>query len=72
MRTRASTKFVHEGRYAAEVDVELIEEDHEWAPYLSLDDAMKLDAVRIALRNGDLAAAAKLARVYELKPVAAE
>ena len=72
MRTRASTKFVHEGRYAAEVDVELIEEDHEWAPYLSLDDAMKLDAVRAALKAGDIASASKLARVYELKPVAAK
>jgi hypothetical protein len=30
-----------------------------------------LDAVRLALRSGDIAAASKLARVYELKPVAA-
>lgn len=72
MRKRASTKFVHEGRYAAEVAIELIDEDHEWAPYISLDDAKKLDAVRAALRAGDIAAASKLARVYELKPVAAE
>lgn len=72
MRKRASTKFVHEGRYAAEVAIELLEEDHEWAPYISFEDAKKLDAVRLALRQGDLAAAAKLARVYELKPVAAE
>ena len=72
MKKRASTKFVHEGRYAAEVAIELIEDDHEWAPYISLDDAKKLDLVRTALRNGDLAAAAKHARVYELKPVAAE
>jgi hypothetical protein len=35
-------------------------------------DAKKLDEVRLALRNGDLAAAAKLAKIYELKPVAAE
>ena len=72
MKQRATTKFVHAGGYAAKVDVVLLEEDHEWAPYLSLDDAMKLDAVRAALKAGDLAAAAKLARVYELKPVAAE
>jgi hypothetical protein len=71
MRKRASTKFVHEGRYAAEVPIELIEEDHEWAPYISLEDAKKLDAVRLALRSGDIAAASKLARVYELKPIAA-
>ena len=72
MRKRASTKFVHEGRYAAEVPIELIEEDHEWAPYISMQDAKKLDAVRLALRQGDLKAATKHARVYELKPVAAE
>jgi hypothetical protein len=72
MRKRASTKFVHEGRYAAEVSIELIDEDHEWAPYISLDDAKKLDQVREALRSGDITAASKLARVYELKPVAAE
>ncbi len=72
MKQRPSTKFVHAGGYAAEVDVVLLEEDHEWAPYLSLDDAMKLDAVRAALKAGDIASASKLARVYELKPVAAE
>jgi hypothetical protein len=72
MKKRATTKFVHEGRYAAEVAVELLEEDHEWAPYLSFADAKKLDEVRSALRAGDIAAASKLAQVYELKPVAAE
>lgn len=70
MKTRKTTRFVHEGSYAAEVEIELIEEDHEWAPYLSLNDANKLDEVRLALRRGDIKAAAKLARVYELKPVA--
>ncbi len=73
MKARKTTKLVHEGRYAAEVDVELLEEDHEWAPYLSMDDAKKLDEVRLALRRGDLKAAMALGgRVYELKPVAAE
>lgn len=72
MKSRKSKKFIHEGNYAAEVDVELLDEDHEWAPYLSLADVRKLDAVRDALRAGDLAAAAKLARIYELKPIAAE
>jgi hypothetical protein len=32
-----------------------------------MSDAKKLDEVRLALRRGDLAAAARLARVYELK-----
>ena len=72
MRARKATKLVHEGRYTAEVEIELLEDDHEWAPYLSMADTKKLDAVRLALRRGDLAAASRLARVYELKPVAAE
>jgi len=39
---------------------------------VSAEDVRKLDEVRLALRRGDLVAAARLARVYELKPVAAE
>jgi hypothetical protein len=67
--TRPFVKFIREGRYAAEADVELIEEEGGWGPYFSLDDAKKLDAVRLALRAGNVAAAAKLARVFKLQPV---
>jgi hypothetical protein len=70
--TRQSTKLIHEGKYAAEVPVDLIEDDTAWSPYLSPADAVKLDTVRLALRRGDLAEAGKHARVFELKPVAAE
>jgi len=66
-----ATKFVHEGRYAAEVAVDLIEDDTGWSPYLSSADAEKLDAVRLALRAGNLAEAAKYGRVFELTPVSA-
>ena len=72
MKARKTTKLVHEGRYAAEVEVELLEDEHEWGPYLSMADAKKLDEVRLALREENLKAAARLGRVYELKPVAAE
>lgn len=71
MSTRHHTKLVHEGRYAAEVEVELIETENDWAPYLSLDDAYKLDDVREALRNGDIQRASRLARVFSLTPVLA-
>ena len=54
----------------AEVDVELIISDDEWAPYLSVEDAYKLDDVRDALRRGDLKLAAKKARVYQMQPIA--
>ena len=70
--TRTSIKLIHEGKYAAEVPVELIEEEGGWSPYLSLEDAKKLETVRLALRRGDLKAAARLGQIYELKPVAAD
>ena len=69
MNARKTTKFVHEGRYIAEIDVELVEADEGWAPYLSLDDAYKLDDVRKALHKGDTDSAAKYGRVYRLTPV---
>jgi len=71
MRKRHHKKLVHEGNYVAEVDIELIDTDEGWSPYLSLDDAQKLDDVREALRRGDLKAASRLASVFTLTPVAA-
>ena len=70
LRKRPHTKLVHEGQYVAEVDVELIDTDEGWSPYLSLEDAYKLDDVREALRRGDVSSAARLARVFSLTPVA--
>jgi len=70
VKSRTHTKLVHEGDYVAEVDVELIDTGTGWSPYVSLDDAYKLDDVRAALRRGDIDAASRLARVYTLTPVA--
>jgi hypothetical protein len=70
--TRKRTKLIHEGRYAAEVPVELIEDETAWSPYLTPDDVRKLDAVRLALRRGDLAEATKHGKVFELTPVSAK
>jgi hypothetical protein len=69
--TRDSIKLVHEGGYAAEIRVELIEDETGWSPYLSHEDALKIDRVRRALQAGDVATAASLAKVYRLEPVAA-
>jgi len=69
MTRKHQTKFVHEGEYVAEVEVQLIESTEGWAPYLSLEDAQKLDVVREALRRGDLTTASELARVFRLTPV---
>jgi hypothetical protein len=71
MRTRKSRELVHEGDYLAEIDVELIVTDDDWSPYLSHEDALRLDAVRRALLRGDPIGAAKLARIYRLVPVTA-
>ena len=70
--TRKSIELIREGKYAAEVPVELIEDDTAWAPYLSPEDVRKLDTVRVALRRGDIAEAAKYGRVFALTPVAAK
>jgi len=69
MKRKHRSKLVHESGYVAEVDVELIETDEGWSPYLSLDDAYKVDDVRDALRRGDLETAMKHARVFTLTPV---
>jgi hypothetical protein len=70
--TRQSKEFIHEGKYAAEIPVELIEDDTAWSPYLSPEEVRKLDTVRLALQRGDIAEASKYGRVFELTPVAAE
>ncbi len=61
---------MHKAQYVAEVEVTLVEDDTGWSPYLSVEDAYKLDDVRDALRRGDLESAAKYGRIYELRPVA--
>lgn len=70
MKRRKRTKYLHEGRYVAEVEVEVVEDEGGWSPYLSIDDAYRLDDLRDALRQGDLNSAAKYGRIYELRPVA--
>ncbi len=70
MRTSQTTEYIHEGRLVAEVVVTLIETDSEWSPYYSIEDVRKMEAARQALRRGDVKAAARLGRVYEMTPAA--
>lgn len=72
MSTKRTIEYIHVGRLVAEVEVTLIDTNSEWSPYFSLEDAQKLEAVRAALKRGDIASAAKLSKVYEMTPVAAE
>lgn len=70
MSAKRRTKLLREGDYAAEVEIEWIDAESGWPPYLSLNDAQRLDDVREALRNGDLRRAGEIGRVYQLTPVA--
>ena len=69
MKKKHRSKLLHEAEFVAEVPVDLIESEDDWSPYLSIDDAQKLDDVRAALRRGDLESAARVARIFRLIPV---
>ena len=69
MSHRQTTRLVREGDYIAEVSVDLIEAEGGWSPYLTLDDAYRLDDLRDTLRRGDMRTASRMARVYRLTPV---
>jgi len=66
---KKKTKYVYAGRYVAEVEVDLIESEQAWAPYLSVEEATKLDYVREALNQGDFKTASKYGRIYRLEPI---
>ena len=71
-RTRQTTELIHEGKYAAEVPVVLTYSNESWSPTLSLDDARKLETVRLALQRGDVAEASKYGQVFELRLIAGD
>lgn len=66
MTETRTVEFVQAGAYAAEVPIDLIEDELGWSPRMSLADAEKLEAVRLALKRGNVATAAKHGRVFEL------
>lgn len=66
------TQFIHEGRYAAEIEVAYRDDNSPWAPLVDKADVFKTDRVRLALRRGDVKAASKEAKVFELLPLAGE
>ena len=39
-------KLLHEEKYGAEVEIEIIGNENAWSPYMSLEDTLKLDTVR--------------------------
>lgn len=69
-REERTTKYIHEGRYAAEVEVTLhYDDDIDWSPTIGPGDVEKLDRVMRALKRGDVTAVAKDAKVFELLPL---
>jgi len=71
-QVRHITKLVREGNLAADVEVRVVENGQGIVegPCLPPEEAKKLDAVRHALRAGDICTASRLARhVYALRPV---
>jgi hypothetical protein len=54
------------------VEFTLIDDETPWAPIVAKDDVFKTDRVRLALRRGDVKAAAKEAKVFELLPLEEE
>jgi hypothetical protein len=66
------TKTIREGNLMAEVKVTLVPDDGAWGPYLSAEDVLKLERVRLALKSGDREKAAKDGIVFEVALVAAE
>ncbi|MFW6348282.1 MAG: hypothetical protein ACOC2C_06710 [Cyclonatronaceae bacterium] len=69
MMTKKKTKYIHEGRYVAEMQVDLIESKDGWGPYLSVEDATRLDEVREALQREDLESASRYGSIYKLEPI---
>lgn len=70
MKTRKKIKYVHENRYVAEIEVVLVESEDSWTPWMTVEDACRLDEVRKALKAGDLSEAARYGKIYRLQPVA--
>lgn len=67
---KTKVKLIHEGQYIAEVPLEVDDVDKPWAPWVTVEEARKLDEVRLALRRNDLAAAGKFGKIYRVTQVA--
>lgn len=69
MKKMVKTKYIHIGQYVAAVDVELLETDVGWSPYISLESARKMDEIRKALKNNDFTKAGQMANIYKMSPL---
>lgn len=65
MKKRTKTYRITEGPYTAEVEIEVEDGDGPWMPWMTGEEAQKLDKVRLALRRGDVVAAQRDAITVE-------
>jgi hypothetical protein len=49
---QTKSQFIDEGRYAAEVEVTIINDDSPWSPIVAKEDVFNTDRARLALRLG--------------------
>jgi len=68
--TATKIRFVREGKYFAEVAVDIIEDEMGWSPGLTLEGAEKLERVRVALKARGVKTALRYAKVYEATLIA--
>jgi len=61
---------VRVGESVSEMEVEMMETDEGWSPYLSLEDAYKLYDICAALRRDEIRVVDRLVYAYTLTPVA--
>lgn len=59
-----------EGRFMAEVEIRCEHDGTPFSPVVVQEDEFKTDRVRAALKRGDIAAAKREARVFEIREVA--
>jgi hypothetical protein len=59
-----------EGIFMAEVEIRCEDDGTPFSPVVMREDEFKTDRVRAALKRGDIAAAKREARVFEIREVA--
>ena len=67
--TQVCKEVIREGRYCAEIEIRCEDDGTAFSPVVVKDDEFKTDRARAALRRGDIAAAKREAREFELTEV---
>jgi hypothetical protein len=67
--TEVIKEKIVEGRYMAEIEIRCEDDGTPFSPVAVQEDEFKTDRVRAALKRGDIAAAKRETRVYEISEV---